>query len=140
MLAVVFLAKASERFSTGLWRANRTLAVANDWLAATVEVWMERESFEDLPGCAETLVIKNLAFSCQLTRAHDGMHRCPADDEQGTEVEWPVAWPAGVREGLCASVQGWVWVTRFASAYLAGMRLGGDMFMALGGSVMQSAV
>jgi hypothetical protein len=59
---------------------------------------MERESFEDLPGCAETLVIKNLAFSCQLTRAHDGMHRCPADDELGTEVEWPVARPAGVKQ------------------------------------------
>jgi hypothetical protein len=59
---------------------------------------MTRESFKDLPECGESLVIKNLTFTCQRARAHDGVHRCRADDDQGTRVEWPAAWPAEVKQ------------------------------------------
>jgi hypothetical protein len=51
-----------------------------------------------LPECTETLVINDLTFTCQLAAAHDGMHRSCADDDQGVQVEWPIAWPAGVRQ------------------------------------------
>jgi hypothetical protein len=55
---------------------------------------MARTSFEVLPECGETLVIKNLLFTCQLARAHVGVHSCRAEDDQGTQLEWPVAWQA----------------------------------------------
>jgi len=56
---------------------------------------MTRDSFQDVSECGEILVIRSLTFTCELARAHDGAHRCRADDE-GTEVEWVVVWPAKV--------------------------------------------
>jgi hypothetical protein len=58
---------------------------------------MAHKSIDDLAKCGETLVLKNLAFTCQLTHAHDGVHRCRADD-QGTQVVWPVPTQTGVNE------------------------------------------
>ena len=37
-----------------------------------------------------------------MVRAHDGVHRCRADDDHETEVEWPVAWPAEVEQEVNA--------------------------------------
>jgi hypothetical protein len=37
-----------------------------------------------------------------MARAHDGVHRCRADDDEETEVEWPVAWPAEVEQEVNA--------------------------------------
>ena len=58
---------------------------------------MAARSFEALLQCGEFLVLKSLAFTCQLTRAHAGEHHCRAND-QGTQVEWPVVWQARLKQ------------------------------------------